>query len=124
MVRAIQKVVDHSVQIGRALGLPDDRLGKIGWKHSQDRKAIAIIDSWLRGTFNQGARPYTLHSEEKYRCPSWWNLVWAVAHNTGGNNPRHALTIAESYESKICISTFDLCEYYCIVWCFRVEDIC
>ena len=100
VVRAIQKVGDRSVHIGRTLGLPQDRRDEpeLCRYHSQDRQAIAVIDSWLRGNFNRGSRPYALHSEEKYRCPSWWNLVWVVAHSTGGNNPAHALVIAQSYK--------------------------
>lgn len=98
--KAIQKVVHRSVRIGRALGLPDERLTSIGKMHTEDRSAIAVIDSWLRGSFNKSQKPYTLHPEEKYQCPSWWNFVWAVAHSTGGDNPAHAMVIAQSYKGR------------------------
>ena len=98
--KAIGKVTNRATHIGRALGLREQRIEEIERLHRGDsRRAIAVIDSWLRQDFNQKQKPYSLHPEE-YRCPSWWNLVWAVAHRAGGSNPREAEQIAIHFKSK------------------------
>lgn len=68
-----------------------------------DRCAISIMDTWLRQDFMKNGPPYNLH-EEQYQCPSWWNLVWAVARETGGQNPAHAEKIAKEYRGLLGIS--------------------
>lgn len=98
--KAIGKVTSRATDIGRALGLQEQRIEQIERLHKEDgRRAIAVVDSWLRQDFNPKQKPYSLHSEE-YRCPSWWNLVWAVAHKTGGSNPAQAQQIAIHFKSK------------------------
>lgn len=98
--KAIGKVTNRATEIGRALGLQEQRIGEIERQHPEDsRRAIAVFDSWLRGEFNPKQKPYSLHPEE-HRCPSWWNLVWAVAHQAGGKNPAHAQHIAIHFKSK------------------------
>lgn len=98
--KAIGNVTSRATDIGRALGLREQRIEEIERLHKEDgRRAIAVVDSWLRQDFNPKQKPYSLHSEE-YRCPSWWNLVWAVAHKTGGSHPAQAQQIAIHFKSK------------------------
>lgn len=99
--KAIDKVLYRIIEIAQSLNLRGERIEEIERLHKEDsRRAVAVIDTWLRGNFNAKKKPYSLHSEEKYRCPSWWNLVWAVAHKPGGGNPAHAEFIAKNFKSK------------------------
>ena len=98
--RALDKLTARIVFIGRALNLTHDRLEVIEKTHggSGGRCAIAIIDTWLRGNFNGKKDPYTLPGNGPH--PSWWSLVWAVAHRVGGKDAAEARIIAEKHESK------------------------
>ena len=99
--KAIGKVKSRILYIARALSLPSDRIEEIERVHKDDnRRALAVIATWLQGNFNDLRMPYSVHPEKKYRCPSWWNLVWAIAHRSGGNDPAHAVKIAGEYKSK------------------------
>ena len=87
---------DRIINVARALQLRKERSDEIDQIHhlSHSRKAIAVIDTWLREDFNVTIPP------ESTPHPTWWNLVWAVAHNVGGNNPAKAKNIARDYGSK------------------------
>ena len=99
--KAVSRVLDRIINIGQALSVDGQRISEIKRLHVDgNRRAIAVIDTWLRGNYNASSKPYSNHSEEQYRCPSWWNLVWAVAHKTGGANPAIAKMIAEKHASK------------------------
>ena len=99
---AVQKALgaERIINIGRALGLSKERVDNIEklHRHSPSRQAIAIVDTWLRGNFNDQRPPYTIPGNTPH--PSWRSLVWAVAHNVGGNNPAKAKTIAQKYKGK------------------------
>lgn len=105
--KAVARVLDRIINIGQALSIDGQRLSEIKRLHADGtRRAIAVIDSWLRGNYNATNKPYSNHSEEQHRSPSWWNLVWAVAHRAGGANPAHAKVIAEKYKGKTICSMF------------------
>lgn len=101
MRKALARVLDRVVHIGEALRLPNVRVSEISKMHrtNADRRAIAIIDTWLRGNYMANKRPYILHSAKEHQCASWWNLVWAVADNVGGGSPAYAQEIAKSLQS-------------------------
>ena len=90
----------RSVSIGRVLRLSPGRIEEITRLHrSLSRRAVSIIDTWLRGNYSADGAPYTIPANTPH--PSWWNLVWAVADPLGGNNLAQASTIARDYKSKI-----------------------
>ena len=64
-------------------------------KKGTDRCNISIMGLWLSGNHMKNGEPYTIHEEDKYQCPSWWNLVWAVCRRPGGANPARAKIIAK-----------------------------
>ena len=100
--KAVTQVTGEIINIGRALGISGKRIDEIKRIHkSGDRRAIAIIDTWLRSE-DVKATPVLGVSEKTTPQPSWWNLVWAVAHNVGGNNPAQAQIIAKDYKGMHC----------------------
>ena len=90
------------ISIGRALQISREQADHIEKLHKQSstRQAIAIIDTWLRGHYNDKKGPYIAAGNTKH--PSWRSLVWAVAHNVGGNNKAKAIAIAKEHKSKLC----------------------
>ena len=51
---------------------------------------LAVVEEWLKG----------LHDVQKYGHPSWRVLVQAVAHPTGGANPKLAQSIAAKHSGN------------------------
>ena len=97
--KAVVKVISRIINIGQMLGLPQERIDEIVRLHRADnRRALAIIDTWLRKDFNDKATVYCTAGNTAF--PSWWNLVWAVASRAGGNHPAHARKIAENWKSN------------------------
>ena len=97
--RALANMDARITEIGRALGLSGDRVDTIKRLHGSvgGRCAVAIIDTWLRGDYNHERDPYTASG---VRDPTWWSLVWAVAHRVGGKNAAEARAIAEKHNSE------------------------
>ena len=98
-MKALEGVKSKVSDIAGALHMKHDTITTIKGLHrnNHDLLAISLMDKWLRGNYMRDKPPYSLH-EEQYQHPSWWNLVWAVERNVGGNNPAHAEIIAENYK--------------------------
>ena len=94
---ALDYVIDRAVNIGEALRVEAAAIKKTKNTHKNNRSlvGIGILSAWLRGQHGKKGTPYSLHTEDEHKCPSWWNLVYVVAETTGGNNYAHAGKIAK-----------------------------
>ena len=97
VVRATDDVKSRATDIGMALRIKPSILENIKEIHKHDREiwVISIFGEWLRGNYMENQEPYTLHEDKEHRCPSWWNLVYAIASKAGGDNYAHAERIAK-----------------------------
>ena len=94
---ALDDVIHRAVNIGEALRVDPAAIRKTKDIHRNNRSlvGISILGAWLRGEHGEVGTPYSLHSEDEHKCPSWWNLVYAVAVTAGGNSFAHAEKIAK-----------------------------
>ena len=95
---ALDDVISNANNIGSALRVNDSAIQKIKDIHKNNKSlvGIGIVSAWLRGEHGKAGTPYSLHADDKHKCPSWWNLVYAVALKVGGDNYAHARKIAKN----------------------------
>ena len=90
--------------VGRALRLRPGLLNRIGANHSDMRSCLeAVLDRWLRGDCD------LYH----FRRPSWEQLVEAVAHPVGCDDPFLAAQIAAKHSGECTYR----CKTYLYVCC-------
>ena len=107
----MEKVSSKILPVAKALALSNDRIKEIERLHRSDgRRAIAIIDTWLRRDYNDKRLPYSLPDYPS--CPSWWILVWAVSYKSGGSDAAHAMKIAREYKSKLLLVFLNIILYH------------
>ena len=127
VMKALQRVKAEIPKIFEILKVDDQKIKQIKATHrlNYDRVSISLIGEWLRGSCQEDYRtrePYSLH-EEQYQHPSWWNLVWAVAHSVGGNNPAQAEKIAKTYPSLFIFPYyFNFSNNYKTLYCFTTSE--
>ena len=76
---AVDDAMDNIEEIGLALRIKQNTIDEIKQIHPNNPVLCGILSVWLKGQHMKNGPPYTLHKDEKHKCPSWWNLVFVVA---------------------------------------------
>lgn len=98
VLRILHTVKHRATQIGEELRVHSQiitQIQQIAYRNNSNLWHIAIIVAWLKGNYDKNGHPYTLH-DKKHQHPSWWNLLYAVARRTGGNDYALAEKIAKN----------------------------
>lgn len=114
VVKALDGAMVRAEYIALALRVKQSTVDEIKKKHRDNYElwSISIFGAWLRGEHGKKGVPYTEHKDEEHKCPSWWNLVYVVALNVGGNNFSHAEDIAKKeYLRKSTTSEANFAHY-------------
>ena len=87
VVRVLCQAQYQIDEIAAELQVDESEIERIKHVYQGDKSDlwyIAIIATWLNGNYDKKKTPYTLHNKE-YQHPSWWNLFYAIAKESGGN---------------------------------------